>query len=114
MTIRLLKGPGDEITFTISRDVLASIIPAPRTPSVPVTITQDNCLEVFGVKPETFLAFARANRFPNEKRGRLRVANYDDVKAFLTRRPDLAKTKADIDAIDHEAVIAAAVQRMRK
>ncbi len=50
---------------------------------LPELVTQDSVFDLFGIRPRAYLAMARTKSFPVRKRGRLRVALYDDVRRFL-------------------------------
>jgi len=63
------------------------MIPVPRSALVvaapPATITQRNCLEVFGLSRRDYLRLA-GTAFPVKEEGQLRVARFADVEAYLT------------------------------
>ena len=111
MTIRWNADslPG-EITLRIPTEVVtASMQGVIERKPVPETVTQESVFELFGLRSKTYLRFARAGRFPNNKIGSLRVALYEDVRAFLTCRPDVSKPTQEpalyVSGIDHLAAI---------
>jgi hypothetical protein len=91
MTIRWNADPSpDDLMLRIPAAVLAASVQGiiARKPA-PQTVTQQNVFEVFGLRSKTYLRLARAGKFPNNKIGSLRIALYEDVRAFLTCRPDM-------------------------
>ena len=122
MTIRwITDSSGDEITLRIPAGLLESLGSLKGTGDrrlVPDTVTQDNVFQLFGLRPKAYLRFARASKFPNNKLGRLRIALYEDVKAFLTCRPDLSglgeESAANVTTIDHLTTIKRMAQSARR
>jgi len=69
----------------IARRVLEEVlVPATIVAPLPATVTQRTCLEHFGIAPADFLRFAADGAFAVTERGKLRVARYADVEAYLT------------------------------
>lgn len=64
------------------------MVPVPRSmltvAAPPATVTQRTSLAVFGVPPRKFLDLAGAGAFPVKVEGKLRVARFADVEAYLT------------------------------
>ncbi len=103
---------GEMVMVQIPREVVASCVTVPRLPE---TVTQDSVFSVFGIKPKSYLAFARAGEFPNQKRGRLRVALYSDVRAFLTRQVDRTRAAVGVrDGVRTDDVNGAMILRATK
>jgi hypothetical protein len=67
----------DAVSFLIPRGAI-TVVQRP-----PTTITQRNCLEVFGLSKEDYLRLAGV-AFPVRVIGKLRVARYEDVEAHLS------------------------------
>jgi hypothetical protein len=78
------------VTFCIPRRFMMTMGLGPGR--LPELVTQDSVFELFGITPRAYLGFARAGRFPCTKRGRIRIAHYEDVKNYLTTR--LARDEA--------------------
>jgi len=78
-------------TRRIVEDIALPIeIVAPR----PVTVTQRNCLDHFGISSSDFLRFVARGAFPVTEKGKLRVARYVDGERFLTEGATLMGPRA--------------------
>jgi hypothetical protein len=88
-----------------------SILPAAGPPA---TVTEYNCMQVFGLPPKHFRRFARTGKFPTTRQGHLRVALYEDVKRFLTERRACDKLRSTRPAPSDEEILRAAGLRMVK
>lgn len=64
------------------------MVPVPRAlltvAAPPATVTQKTSLLVFGLPPRKYLELAASGNFPVKVEGKLRVARYADVEAYLT------------------------------
>jgi hypothetical protein len=91
------------------------MVPIPRSAltvleqSHPVTITQRNCMAVFGLSKRDYLRMA-GKLFPVTRRGQLRIAKYEDVQRALCApdapaSPEQAKHQEKQVPFDPEAAL---------
>jgi len=87
------------------------LVPAVIVAAPPATVSQRNCLECFGLSRADYLRLVAKGAFPVREEGKLRIAKYADVEAYLTtgsrRRPgpgpagpSPAPKKRTIDDVD--------------
>jgi hypothetical protein len=62
-----------------------ALVPVQVVAPYPVTVTQRNCFELFGLSRADYLKLVAAGAFPVRAVKQLRIASFDDVKAYLTR-----------------------------
>jgi hypothetical protein len=60
------------------------LIPLTIVAAPPMTITQRNCLDMCGLSKEDYLKLVAEGAFPVKEKGKLRIADYNDVKRYLT------------------------------
>lgn len=60
------------------------LVPMTIVAPPPATVTQRNCFEHFGISKSDYLRMVADGAFPVRPDGQLRIAAYDDVKAYLT------------------------------
>lgn len=83
-----------------------ALIPVQIVAPYPVTVTQRNCLELFGLSKDDYLKLVADGAFPVKVKGKLRVARFADVEADLTAgarsRPKRCRAKQapQADAVD--------------
>ncbi len=99
------------------------MIPVPRSALMvaapPATVTQRNCLAVFGLTPADYLRLA-GSAFPVKKEGKLRVAKFADVESYLTSgavtRPPRSTTPkpspVQLRPIDDDAELGDALRKL--
>lgn len=67
----------DLVTITVPRSALTVVEPTP------LTVTQRTCLKLFSLSKDDYLRLA-GRAFAVKKIGKLRIARYADVAAYLT------------------------------
>jgi len=91
------------------------LVPAQIVAPQPVTVSQRNCLECFGLSKGDYLRLAGRAAFPVKVVGKLRIARFADVEAYLTSgaasrsnagpKPaaPAPRKRYDVDALLHDA-----------
>lgn len=98
------------------------VVPAVIVAPYPLTVSQRNCLECFGLTRADYLRLVGRGAFSVKTEGKLRIALFEDVKAYLTTgasprgggpKPP-AKAKGDrLADFDPEAALRKAGFRLR-
>ena len=60
------------------------LVPATIVAPYPATVSQRNCLEWFGLTRADYLRLVGRGAFPVKREGKLRIARFVDVEAYLT------------------------------
>lgn len=74
---RALPHADDLVTIQVRRSDMTLVAPPPAT------VTQRNCLDLFGVSRSDYMRMVAKKRFAVRKEGQLRIARYEDVEAYL-------------------------------